>query len=93
MKGVPLLISKCCSIPVGKTASAVRHFVAVSRPFVRYMATGEDTFSDEVTGERSVRDTMIARSGVQAFPRTDIGSVEEGNVVAQKEKSKRVQEF
>lgn len=58
---VPLLVSYCCDIPEGKDISGVRHGVAVRRPCVRCMVTGEDIIAGRRSDIRSMEDTRRVR--------------------------------
>lgn len=60
-KCVPLLVSYCCDISEGKDISAVRHGVAVRRPCVRCMVTGEDIIAGRRSDIRSMEDTRRVR--------------------------------
>lgn len=66
--------------------SATRHGVAVNRPFVTCMVTGEDTISGEMAGERSMGKTERIRSCVLEIPREDTKSDENENEFLKKRK-------
>lgn len=90
-KCVPLPLSYCCDIAEAEDISAVRQGFAVKRRCVRCKVIGEDFISGAISGERSLKDTKVARGRFLRMSKNNIGSVDDGNAVAQEEEEERVQ--
>lgn len=65
----------------------------MKRPCVRSMVTGEDNISGDVASERAVRNTKMARGRVLEISRNNMGSLYDGNEVAQEENEQCSQEL
>lgn len=49
--------------------SEVLQVIAVERPFVRYLITGDDIFSDQTSGRWSLTNKKVVRTGLLKIPR------------------------
>lgn len=73
--------------------SVVRYGVAVNRPSVKVLVTGEDVISGKISVERFVREAKVLSSRFLEILKNNTWSVEGGNEVADKEERQRVQEL
>lgn len=77
-------VSYGCPIPEGKDMLAARRGVAVRRPSVRCMVTGDDIVTSQRAYENLPRETMMAERSVKEIPRNNFASISEKCEVPQK---------
>lgn len=86
VEGSLLLASYCSDLTEDNNISAVRHGVAMKRPYVRCVVTAANIMSSEMASGKSVRIIEIFKSRRLEIARNNTRSVADGNEKAQEKK-------